>query len=74
VFIEDSLKNFIDLNLHGIPCLLMDTPSNRAWGPIGRIYSLNESEITECYNLFIDTVFSNFKDLLNDGNKTNSTN
>lgn len=73
VFIEDSLKNFIDLNLHGIPCLLMDAPSNRAWGPIGRIYSLNEAEITECYNLFIDTVFSNFKGLLNGRNKINST-
>ena len=65
VFVEDSLKNFIDLNLHGIPCLLIDTPDNKEWGPIGRIYSLKESEIEECYNLFIDTVFSNFKDLIN---------
>lgn len=65
VFIEDSLKNFIDLNLHGIPCLLIDTPDNRGWGPIGRIYSLKESEIIECYNLFINTVFHNFKGLLN---------
>lgn len=64
VFIEDSLKNFIDLNLHGIPCLLMDTPENKSWGPIARIYNLNEQEIEDCYYLFLDTVFSNFKELV----------
>lgn len=64
VFIEDSLKNFIDLNLNGIPCLLMDSEYNREWGPIGRIYSLNYDEIEEVYNLFMETVFNNFKNLL----------
>lgn len=64
VFIDDSLKNFIDLNLHGIPCLLMDSEYNQQWGPIGRIYSLNYNEIEEVYNLFMRTVFDNFKNLL----------
>ena len=64
VFIEDSLKNFIDLNLNGIPCLLMDAPSNQEWGPIGRIYSLEYNEIEDTYHLFKDTVFDNFKNLL----------
>ena len=65
VFIEDSLKNFIDLNLKGIPCLLIDEPHNKEWGPIGRIYSLKESEIEDCYSLFMGTVFYNFKELIN---------
>lgn len=64
VFIEDSIKNFIDLNLNGIPCLLIDTPFNRNWGPIGRIYSLNYEEIDETYHLFTNTVFTDFKQLL----------
>ncbi len=62
--IDDSLKVFIDCNLHGVPCLLMDNPSNKDWGPIGRVYSLDKDEIEECYNLFIKTVFPNFKELL----------
>lgn len=65
VFVEDSLKNFIDLNLHGIPCLLIDEPANKEWGPVGRIYSLRESEIEDCYRLFMSTFFHNFKDLIN---------
>ena len=64
VFVEDSLKNFIDLNLNGIPCLLIDSPANQQWGPIGRIFSLNYDEIEEAYNLFMETVFPNFKNLL----------
>lgn len=66
VFIEDSLKNFIDLNLNGIPCLLIDSPNNQEWGPIGRIYSLNYSEIEDAYNLFMSTIFPNFKNLIDD--------
>lgn len=65
VFIEDSLKNFIDLNLHGIPCLLMDAPSNQSWGPIGRIYSLRYEHILETYNLFMGTLFPSFNKLIN---------
>jgi uncharacterized HAD superfamily protein len=66
VFIDDSIKNFIDLNLKGLPCLLMDTKYNREWGPIGRIFSLNIDEILEAYNLFKNTVFDDFKSLINE--------
>lgn len=61
VFIDDSLKNFIDLNLKGIPCLLMNTDKNQNWGPVGRIYSLNENEIENAYELFMMTAFDDFK-------------
>lgn len=64
VFVEDSLKNFIDLNLQGIPCLLIDSPANQSWGPIGRIYSLNYDEIEDTYHLFKETIFNDFKQLL----------
>jgi len=65
VFIEFSVKNFKVLNSKGIPCLLIDTPRNQDWGPIGRIYTLNKQEIIDTYNLFIDTgMFDNFKNLL----------
>lgn len=63
-FIEDSLKNFIDLNKNGIPCLLIDAPYNRSWGPIGRIYNLDYNHIKKTYDLFMNTVFSNFAGLL----------
>ena len=66
VFIDDSIRNFIDLNLNGVPCLLMNSESNQEWGQIGRIYSLNYSEIEQTYNLFMETIFPNFKNLLND--------
>ncbi len=64
VHIDDSLKVFIDLNTKGIPCLLMDSPYNQEWGPIGRVYTLNLEEIEEVYSLFINTVFKDFKNLL----------
>ncbi len=64
VFIDDSLYNFIDLNSKGIPCLLMNTNTNQSWGPIGRIYTLNQDEINDAYELFMNTIFSNFKNLL----------
>ena len=64
VFIEDSLKNFIDLNSNGIPCLLIDSPKNRDWGPIGRIYNLDYYHIEDTYDLFMSTIFQNFKGLL----------
>jgi hypothetical protein len=62
--IDDSLSVFIDLNSKGIPCLLLDTPSNKEWGPIGRIYSLDKDEIEDTYQLFKDTLFPYFKELL----------
>ena len=65
VFVEDSLKNFIDLNLNGIPCLLMDTPNNQSWGAIGRVYSLNQAEIEDAYLLAKEcNVFEQFSKLL----------
>lgn len=64
VFIEDSVKNFIDLNSHGIPCLLIDSPNNQEWGPIGRIYGLKYKHIKETYYLFMETIFPNFSSLL----------
>lgn len=64
VFIDDSISNFIKMNLAGVPCLLMDSDNNQSWGPIGRIYTLQESEIEEAYLLFMETFFPNFKDLL----------
>lgn len=64
VFIEDSVSNFLDLNKKGIPCLLMDTPENRDWGPVGRIYSLNYDEIEDTYSLFKFTMFDELKCLI----------
>lgn len=64
VHIDDSLRVFKDLNSKGIPCLLIDTPNNQDWGPIGRIYSLNLDEIEETYDLFMSTIFDNFKKLI----------
>lgn len=62
--IDDSLSVFLDLNQKGIPCLLLDSPSNQDWGPIGRIYTLDKDEIEATYYLFKETVFDNFKSLL----------
>lgn len=64
VFIDDSVSNFIAMNLAGVPCLLMDSESNQHWGPVGKVYSLDKEEIEEAYHLFMDTIFPNFKSLL----------
>lgn len=64
VFIDDSISNMIQMNLSGLPCLLIDAPHNQSWGPIGRIYSLNIEEIEDVYELFIKTIFNNFRNLL----------
>ena len=64
VHIDDSLKVFKDLNSRGIPCLLIDSPYNQEWGPIGRVYSLDYDELESVYHLFMSTVFNNFKSLL----------
>lgn len=64
VHIDDNLKHFIEANLAGIPTLLIDSPANQEWGPIGRVYSLDYEHILETYELFMDTVFPNFKELL----------
>lgn len=65
VFVDDSISNFIDLNLKGVPCLLMDGEHNQNWGPVARIFSLNKEEIEECYHLFMATMFPHFKELVN---------
>lgn len=64
VFIDDSISNFIKMNLSGVPCLLIDSPYNQDWGPIGRIYSLSIAEIQSTYRLFMETIFNNFSKLL----------
>jgi uncharacterized HAD superfamily protein len=64
VFVDDSVSNFIAMNLAGVPCLLMDCDYNQDWGPIGRIYSLNRDEIEEVYNLFMSTLFNDFDKLI----------
>lgn len=66
VHIDDSIRVFIDCNLHGVPCLLMNSKFNQEWGPIGRIYSLDKEEIEETYHLFKDTMFSYFNELLDE--------
>lgn len=64
VFIDDSLSNFIKMNLAGVPCLLLDKEYNRDWGPVGRIYSLQQEEIEDAYKVLMETVFKNFKNLI----------
>lgn len=60
VHIEDSIKNFLDLNRKGIPCLLYNNKTNEHLGPIGRIYSLDYYEIEDAYYLFMETAFLDF--------------
>lgn len=61
VHIEDSTKNFLDLNRKGIPCLLYNNKSNEHLGPILRIYSLDKDEITDAYWLAKELgIFDNF--------------
>lgn len=49
VFVDDSIKNFEDLNSQGIPCLLIDSPQNRNYETEYRIHSLDEKEIESIY-------------------------
>ena len=64
VFIDDSVSNFIAMNLAGVPCLLYNKEYNQDWGPIGRIYSLDYDHIKETYELFMATMFNDFGKLL----------
>ena len=62
VFIDDSVENFIQLNMSGVPCLLLDTPYNQDAGPELKIYSLDLEEIKFAYNLASELgIFTNFK-------------
>lgn len=61
VFIEDSPHQWINLNLSGIPCLLIDSPNNKDYGPILKIYSLDYDEIEEAYFIAKETnLFNEF--------------
>lgn len=62
VFIDDSISNMVKMNLSGVPCLLMDAENNQHWGPIARVFSLQEDEILSAYNLFMNTIYPNFKE------------
>lgn len=64
VFVDDSISNMVQMNLSGVPCLLMDSESNQDWGPVGRVYSLDIYEIEDAYHLLLDTVFNNFKEYI----------
>lgn len=64
VHVDDSLSVFKNLNSVGIPCLLLDSPNNQEWGPVGRVYSLDKEEIEDTYHLFKQTLFPYFKELL----------
>lgn len=62
VFVDDSISNFLKMNMSGVPCLLMDTPFNQDFGPILRIYSLDKYEIEEVFNMGIEqNLFKCFK-------------
>ena len=66
VHIEDSIKNFLDLNEKGIPCLLYNNTTNEHLGPILRIYSLDEDEITDAYWIAEEMgVFNDFNKIFN---------
>ena len=64
VFIDDSVSNFIAMNLAGVPCLLYDKEYNQDWGPIGRVYSLEYDHIERAYEMFMATMFNDFRNLL----------
>lgn len=66
VFIEDSPYQWKALNNAGIPCLLIDSPNNKEYGPILRIYTLDEDEITDTYWLAYEMgVFKDFNKYFN---------
>lgn len=61
VFVEDSPHQWKSLNLAGIPCLLIDSPNNKEYGPLLKIYTLNYSEIEDAYTLGVESgVFAEF--------------
>jgi len=62
VFIDDSVSNFISINMAGIPCLLMDNPSNEHLGPMLRIHSMQIEEIEDVYWTAMEFgIFNDFK-------------
>lgn len=73
VHIEDSPNQWKSLNLAGIPCLLIDSPNNKDYGPMLKIYSLDYEEIEDAYNLALEMdIFKDFKLYYEQGiNKSN---
>lgn len=66
VHIEDSVKNFLDLNSKGVPCLLLNNEANAYLGPILRIYTLDKDEILDTYYLAKETgIFDEFDKIFN---------
>ena len=62
VFIEDSPHQWKSLNSAGIPCLLIDSPNNKEYGPFLKIYTLDYDEIEDAYNLALEmNIFKEFK-------------
>lgn len=60
VFIDDSIKNFIEINKSGIPCLLKTTKANSSFNTFGRVNSLSISEITKVLKVFMETEFQRY--------------
>lgn len=63
VFIDDSVRNWIQMNMSGLPCLLIANENNEHIGPIAKVYSLRYEHILDTYNLFMQTIFPVFKDI-----------
>lgn len=67
IFIDDSISNFIKMNLSGVPCLLIDSHDNQHMPPILKVYSLDIEEIKDVYDLALKTeVFKDFKKIFNE--------
>lgn len=61
LFLDDSPRNFIQMNKSGIPCLLVDAPHNQHLGPMLRIDTLNYDEILDVYNMALElNIFEEF--------------
>ena len=66
VFVEDSPHQWKALNGAGIPCLLIDSPNNKEYGPILKINTLGYDEIEDAYYLGKETgMFQNFNKYFN---------
>lgn len=67
VHIEDSMKNFLDLNSKGIPCLLYNVTEDVS--PVLQIHSLDYAEIEEVYYLAKEMdVFTHFNEIFDANN------
>lgn len=62
VFVDDSPSNVIQMNLSGVPTLLMDAPHNQDFGPMLRIYTLDYYEIEDVFNIASEmNIFKEFE-------------